>query len=148
MAQSSQRSQLLAIVDDLQGQLKLQKASSVSTESYKAEHTAHQVTKKIVEERDQQILQLKNEINTLNRSLQELGQDGINHKVEKGEMQGQIDYLNSIISDQTLQIEDLQLRRAQLEQEVSKLKSQIELTQSSKDKIILKLKQELRLQAH
>ena len=52
-----------------------------------------------------------------------------------------------MIDDQTGEIEDLLVRRSQLEQEISRLKSQLELTQSSKDKIILKLRQELRLQA-
>lgn len=52
-----------------------------------------------------------------------------------------------MIADLNSHIDDLIQRKSQLEQEVSRLKSQIELTQSSKDKIILKLKQEMRMNA-
>ena len=49
-------------------------------------------------------------------------------------------HMEGVIDSQSVEIEDLLVRRSQLEQEVSRLKSLVELTQSSKDKIILKLK--------
>ena len=55
-------------------------------------------------------------------------------------------HMEGVIDSQSVEIEDLLVRRSQLEQEVSRLKSLVELTQSSKDKIILKLKQEMRYQ--
>ena len=70
MAQSSQRSQLLAIVDDLTGQLKQTKATTVSIDSYKKEHQAHEATKLIITEKEKEILEHKAEVKSLMASLQ------------------------------------------------------------------------------
>lgn len=84
----------------------------------------------------------------MNSGLQQLGQQAVQHQADSQQKLQQIRRLETIIESQSSEIEDLLIRRGQLEQEVSRLKSQVELTQSSKDKIILKLKQEMRLQAH
>ena len=83
----------------------------------------------------------------MNSGLQQLGQQAVQHQADSQQKLQQIRRLETIIESQSSEIEDLLIRRGQLEQEVSRLKSQVELTQSSKDKIILKLKQEMRLQA-
>ena len=62
MAQSSQRSQLLAIVDDLTAQLKETKATTVATRSLKNEHAAHEATRQFLAEVEKQNAAMKKEI--------------------------------------------------------------------------------------
>ena len=47
----------------------MQKANTVSIDSYKQEAEAHKGTKKHLEETEAQIVSLQNEVQTLNRSL-------------------------------------------------------------------------------
>ena len=98
--------------------------------------------------KEKQIAELESEVKAMNSGLQQLGQQAVQHQADSQQKLQQIRRLETIIESQSSEIEDLLIRRGQLEQEVSRLKSQVELTQSSKDKIILKLKQEMRLQAH
>ena len=97
--------------------------------------------------KEKQIAELESEVKAMNSGLQQLGQQAVQHQADSQQKLQQIRRLETIIESQSSEIEDLLIRRGQLEQEVSRLKSQVELTQSSKDKIILKLKQEMRLQA-
>ena len=95
--------------------------------------------------KEKQIAELESEVKAMNSGLQQLGQQAVQHQTDSQQKLQQIRRLETIIESQSSEIEDLLIRRGQLEQEVSRLKSQVELTQSSKDKIILKLKQEMRL---
>ena len=145
MAQSSQRSQLLAIVDDLTVQLKHNRENTVSVDTLKAEQQAHFATKDLIDGKQKEIDQLFKEVKEQKNSLQILGQSQDGHNSVIGKFEGKVTDLNGVVEEQNMQIDDLIQRKSQLEQEVSRLKSQVELTQSSKDKIILKLKQEMRL---
>lgn len=107
MAQSSQRSQLLAIVDDLTNQLRETKASTVKTSALKNEHLAHQATRELVDNKQKQIEAMEQEIKALNVSLQSLGQTSVLHKGEKGQLQEQINHLNGVVADLKNHIEDL-----------------------------------------
>ena len=69
MAQSSQRSQLLAIVDDLNEQLQQMKATTVKTEKLESELEAHSLTRQLLETKNKRIADLEKEVTALNGSL-------------------------------------------------------------------------------
>ena len=77
MAQSSQRSQLLAIVDDLTEQLKKTKASTVRSELLESEAHAHGATRQLLELKEKRIAELEKEVKSLNASLQQMGQQAV-----------------------------------------------------------------------
>ena len=97
MAQSSQRSQLLAIVDDLTEQLKQTKASTVKTQELDKEEKAHKETKALLQVKEKQIAELEGEIKAMNSGLQQLGQQAVQHQTDSQQKYQQIRRLESII---------------------------------------------------
>ena len=102
-------------MDDLTNQLRDLKASTVPATDLASEQENHAATRQLLDEKSKEITEVNKEITSLNNRLQQMGQAGVTHKEEKGTLESQIIQLSGVIEGQNQEIDDLLLRRSQLE---------------------------------
>ena len=88
---------------------------------------------------------LRDQINRLQETIKQLGGNNLDALKDKDVLMEHVESLRLNLDNANRTIVELTDTKMHLEGEVSQLRSNLELTASSKDKIILKLRQEIQL---